>query len=145
MATQVQTESKITKRPTTLQHVFLIDWDDRGILKEIAVVKEDTDGTIYGIEVDKLHPIDKSRLKKIVTNQHADKYPLWEIMSQITLKNGYNALDFFHSNYVKVKRVKGSIIAGGLADVSIDQDERMVGAGFTDPRSGVAAAEQPRI
>jgi hypothetical protein len=105
--------TKIEKRQTNLRHVFLIDWDDAGIFKEVAVVKEDEgDGTIYGILVDTLHPIDQSRLKKIVTSQHADKYPLWELMSQMTLKNGYNALDFFHANYVKVKRPRGAVVGG---------------------------------
>lgn len=119
-------QSKIEKRPTSLHHVFLIDWANDGIFKEIALVKEDAnDGTLYGIEVDKLHPIDKSRLKRIVTNQHADKYPLWEIMSQITLKNGYNALDFFHANYVRIKRPRGAAVGGSLADISADLDRNM--------------------
>jgi hypothetical protein len=39
--------TKIEKRQTNLRHVFLIDWDDAGIFKEVAVVKEDEgDGTI---------------------------------------------------------------------------------------------------
>ena len=33
-------------------------------------------GTIYGIEVDRLHPLDKARLKKFLVSVHADKYPL---------------------------------------------------------------------
>jgi hypothetical protein len=121
---------RIEKRPTQLRHVFLIDWNDSGIFKEVAVVKEDeTDGTIYGILVDMLHPIDQSRLKKIVTSQHADKYPLWELMSQMTLKNGYNALDFFHANYVKVKRPRGAVVGGSLSDISTNLDDKMFDLG----------------
>ena len=73
--------SKIEKRATDLRHVFLIDWNDDGILREIAVAMETDDGTIFGIDIDKLHPIDKARLKKVVTSVHADKYPLWELLS----------------------------------------------------------------
>lgn len=124
------TQTKIEKRKTNLHHVFLIDWDDTGIFKEVAIVKEDEgDGTIYGILVETLHPIDMSRLKKIVTSQHADKYPLWELMSQITLKNGYNALDFFHANHVKVKRPRGAVVGGSLSDISTSMDDGMFDMG----------------
>lgn len=37
---------------------------------------EAQDGTLFGIDVEKLHPIDKARLKKVITSVHADKYPL---------------------------------------------------------------------
>ena len=128
--TTAPSTTKIQKRETTLRHVYLIDWDDSGIFKEVAVVKEDeNDGTIYGILVESLHPIDQSRLKKIVTGQHADKYPLWELMSQLTLKNGYNALDFFHANYVKVKRPRGAVVGGSLADLSTNLDDRIMDIG----------------
>ena len=32
--------AKIEKRPTDLKHVFLMDWNDEGLLKEIAIVME---------------------------------------------------------------------------------------------------------
>ena len=135
----------IEKKPTNLRHVYLIDWNDDGLLKEIAVVLEAKDGTIFGIDVEKLHPIDKKRLKKIITSQHADKYPLWELMSQGRLNNGMNALDFFHTNYVKIKRPRGAILGGGLASVEIDGDDTMIGSDFSDPAGAIAASEAPRI
>lgn len=138
--------AKIEKRETNMRHVYLIEWNDDGILKEIAVVMETEDGTIFGIDVEKLHPIDKGRLKKIVTSVHADKYPLWELMSQAKLNNGMNALDFFHANYVKVKRPKGSVLGGGLATVAIDADDgTMIGSQFSDPRGAGIASEQPSV
>lgn len=138
--------NKIEKRATDLRHVHLIDWNDDGLLKEIAVVMEAEDGTIFGIEVAKLHPIDKARLKKVVTSVHADKYPLWELLSQGRLNNGMNALDFFHANYVKVKRPRGAVIGGGLASVQLDLDDgNMIGAQFSDPRGGVASNEVPSM
>jgi hypothetical protein len=133
----------IEKRPTDLRHVFLVDWNDDGLWKEIAVVMEAPDGSIYGIEVDKLHPIDKGRLKKFLVSMHADKYPLWELLSQGKLNNGVNPLDFFHMNYVKVKRPKGAILGGGLASIEVYGSDRQIGAEFSDPRGGVVSSEVP--
>lgn len=148
MATQAP--ARIEKRPTDLHHVFLIDWNDDGILKEIAVVLEDPQGSIYGIEVDKLHPIDKGRLKKFLVSIHADKYPLWELLSQGQLNNGINPLDFFHMNYVKVKRPRGAILGGGLASVEVYGDDTMIGTTISgqkvsDPRGAQVTNERPPI
>lgn len=140
-----QAPAKIEKRATDLPHIFLIDWNDDGILREIAVVLEAPDGTIYGIEIDKLHPIDKARLKKFITSVHADKYPLWELLSQGQLNNGLAALDFFHQNYVKVKRPRGAILGGGLASVEVYKDDSIIGSKFSDPRAAQVAEEQPTI
>jgi hypothetical protein len=125
--------AKIPKKKTTLQHVFLIDWNDDGIMQEIAVVQELTDGTIRGIQIDKLHPIDKARLKKFVTSKHADKYELWQLLADGRLNNGMNALDFFHTNYIKVKRPKGAIVGGGLASVQVEATDKIIGSEFSDP------------
>lgn len=135
--------ASIEKRPTSLRHVYLIDWDDNGIYKEIAVVMEAKDGSIFGIEVDKLHQIDKGRLKKYLVSMHADKYPLWELLSQGHLNNGVNVLDFFHQNYVKVKRPKGAVIGGGLASVAVYASDKQIGSDFADPRGAVVSGEAP--
>lgn len=136
---------KIEKRATDLRHVYLIDWNDDGILKEIAVVSEREDGTIYGIEVEKLHPIDKARLKKFLVSVHADKYPLWELLSQGKLNNGTNALDFFHMNYVKVKRPRGAVIGGGLASVEVYGSDEQIGSEFTKGDQGTVSGQVPRV
>ncbi len=142
--TQVDRSNRIELRPTDLKHVFLCDWNDDGLFKEVAVVMEDPrDGTIYGIEIDRLHQIDKGRLKKFLVSVHADKYPLWELLSQGKLNNGVNPLDFFHMNYVKVKRPRGAVLGGGLASVEVYGAERQIGAEFSDPRGGVIASEAP--
>ncbi len=138
--------TKIEKRATDLKHIWLVDWNDDGILKEIAVVMETEDGTIFGIEVDKLHPIDKARIKKVITSVHADKYPLWELLSQAKLNNGMNGLDFFHVNYVKIKRPRGAVIGGGLASIELDVDDgKLIGSSFSDPRGAVHAGEMPTM
>lgn len=126
-------KDQISLTPTKLNHIFLADIDDTGLLKEIAVVKKTVDGSIFYIDIDPLHPIDKARLKKIVSSPHADKYELWDLMSQSRLSNGMNALDFFHSNCVKVKRPKGAIATtSSIADVPLATD-KMIGSDFTNP------------
>jgi hypothetical protein len=140
-----QAPVKIEKRPTDLRHVFLIDWNDDGILKEVAVVMEAPDGTLYGIEVDKLHPIDKARLKKFLVSVHADKYPLWELLSQGKLNNGVNPLDFFHMNYVKIKRPRGAVLGGGLATVEVYGSDAQIGSEFTKGDQGTVSGERPSI
>ena len=132
MATQARETIDLT--PTSLPHVFLCDIDDSGLLKEILVVKKFKDGSLYYVEIDPLHAIDKGRIKKIVTSQHADKYECWELLSQSKLSNGMNALDFFHSNNVKVKRPKGArASSGGLDTVAAYNSDKMIGSDFTNP------------
>lgn len=140
-----QAPAKIEKRKTDIHHVFLIDWNDDGILKEIAVVMEAPDGTLYGIEVDKLHPIDKARLKKFLVSVHADKYPLWELLSQGKLNNGINPLDFFHMNYVKAKRPRGAVLGGGLASIEVYGSDAQIGSEFTKGDQGTVSGERPSI
>jgi hypothetical protein len=119
---------------TSLPHIFLCDVDDSGLLKEIMVVKKFKDGSIYYIEIDSLHNIDKGRIKKIVSSQHADKYECWELLSQSRLSNGMNALDFFHSNNVRVKRPKGArATTGGLETIQAYGNDKMIGVDFTNP------------
>ena len=111
-------KDKIELKPTSLPHIFLCDVDDSGLLREILVVKQFKDGSMYYIDIDPLHQIDKVRIKKIVKSQHADKYAAWELMAMNKLSNGMNALDFFHSNCVKVKRPKGARASvGGLESI----------------------------
>jgi hypothetical protein len=130
------TQQTIDLTPTSMPHVYLCDVDDSGLMKEIALVKQFKDGSIYYIEIETLHNIDKSRLKKIVTGQHAGKYELWELMSQAKLSNGMNALDFFHANNVKAKRPRGARATQGqgLESVSAYADNgSMVGSNFVNP------------
>jgi hypothetical protein len=133
MATVAKDTIELT--PTSLPHIFLCDVDDSGLLKEIMVVKKFKDGSIYYVEVDPLHVIDKQRIKKIVSSQHADKYECYELLSQAKLSNGMNALDFFHSNNVKVKRPKGARASGGsgLAGIQAYGTDKLIGSEFVNP------------
>lgn len=137
--------TKIEKKPVQgLNHIYLIDWYDNGIFKEIAVVKEFADGTLHGIDVDQLHRIDQIRLKKVITSVHANKYDLWELMDQTKLTNGLNMLDFFHANHIKVKRPKGAIIAGTMASVMSSNEAERPLNGFTD-LSGAVPVDSPSM
>lgn len=119
-----------------MHHIEMLDIDNSGILTEVAIVKREDDGTVFYINTETLAPIDKARLKKIVTSQHADKYPLWDLMSQGKLSNGMNALDFFHYNFVKCKRAPGSTMASsGLSTVNSNITDKMVGSDFVDPET----------
>lgn len=121
-------------KKTDMNHVELIDIDDSGLLREVAVVKrDDSDGTLHYILIDSLAPIDKGRLKKIIMSPHSDKYPLWELMSQSSLSNGMNALDFFHYNFIKVKRPMGAKSSSmSIKDANI-QDDKIIGSEFVNP------------
>ena len=120
--------------PTSLPHIFLCDIDESGLLKEVMVVKKFKDGSIYYVEIDTLHPIDKGRIKKIVSSQHADKYECWELLSQARLSNGMNALDFFHTNNVKVKRPRGARATSvSLESTPAYATDRMIGEDFVNP------------
>lgn len=123
--------------PQKMWHIEMLDIDNSGIMTEVAVVHKDEDGSIFYVNTETLHPIDKGRLKKIVTSQHADKYPLWDLLSQARLSNGMNALDYFHYNFVKCKRAPGSKInSGGLNSFNSNNElmgDKMIGSDSVDP------------
>lgn len=133
--------AKATVPASGYNHIEYIDVNDDGVLEEVAVIKRWEDGSLSYIDVATLDPIDKGRLKKIITGVHADKYHLWELLAQAKLSNGMNALDFFHSNLVKIKRAQGSkntSMYGGMNNVKID-DGKMPGSDFTDTTSATVA------
>jgi len=143
MKNQLSTrQAAAPKAAPTLNHIEYVDVNNDGVLEEIAVVKRAEDGTLHYIDIAPLDVIDKARLKRIVTSQHADKYPLWELLAQSKLENGMNALDFFHSNLIKVKRGTGTTstqFGGGLAAASISKDTKMPGMEFSNPAEAIPA------
>jgi hypothetical protein len=133
----------IVMHPTPLKHVFYIDVADNGQFKEVAVVKEWPNGSLSYIDISLIDNVDRGRLKKVLTGGHADKYPLWDLLSQERLSNGKNALDYFHQ-MVKVKKAPGhvdNLMTGGgsLFDPSVRaESSAVVGSAFTDTASAVA-------
>lgn len=94
-------------------HIWWLDLEGKGTLTECAVMKLFPNGDISYIPVASLDNIDKERLLKIINNRNAQMYELWDLMAQITLGNGKNALDYF-SQLVKMKTASGQDIPVGL-------------------------------
>ncbi len=90
-------------------HVEWLDLDQNGVLTECAIMKKDPNGNIYHFSVASLDLVDKKRLRDILTSRNANNFPLWDLMQQVTLPNGVNALDYFHQ-LVKVQTPGGQII-----------------------------------
>lgn len=101
-------------------HVEWIDLKDDGTLHECAIMKRDGNGNIYFFEIRSLDDIDKRRLFKIITNRNAHMYELWDLMSQVTLGNGVNALEYFHQ-LVRVITPRGRIISPTLGVIGASE------------------------
>jgi len=86
----------LTIRPGHLPHIKWIDLNNNGTLIECAIMREDTHGNIAYIQVNQLDAVDRRRLLKIITSRTAQQFPLWDLLSNITLNNGVNALAYFH-------------------------------------------------
>jgi hypothetical protein len=126
--------------PTTFKHVYHVDVNDNGQLREVAIVKEWQNGSLDYIDIALLDNFDKGRLKKVITSQHADKYELWELLLQETLSNGKNGLQYFQqvTKQLKAPGHMDSVMGGqsGLVGARVESNA-MVGSQFTDPGSGV--------
>lgn len=90
-------------------HIEWLDLAGNNVLIECAIMKtEDTGGKMF-IRLDQLDTIDKQRIAKILTNRNANAFELWDLMAQITLGNGENALKYFHQ-MVKVFTPDGTVM-----------------------------------
>lgn len=99
----------ITQHEGNIPHIKWLDLKNNNVLVECAILKEDGFGNIYYIEVPNLDQIDKQRMVRILTNRNSPNFELWDLMSQITLNNGMNALEYFHQ-VVKVITPTGVIM-----------------------------------
>lgn len=98
-------------------HIAWADLHSNGVLVEIAVVALDQkNGDLYFVSIASLDSVDRERLLKIITKRDAEKYALWDLMSNTTLKNGENALVYFNQ-LVKVRAVSGQIFTPGAGKV----------------------------
>lgn len=98
----------ITTHKGDLPHIEWIDLRQNGVLVECAVMKRDRNGNIYFIQTNVLDNTDRRRLGRILSNRNAKQFALWDLMSNITLNNGVNALEYFHQ-LVKVITPSGVI------------------------------------
>lgn len=93
------------------RHYVSMDLYGNGVAHDVLIVNEDkNNGDVYFIKVEDLDRIDRARMGNILEKRNAETMPLWDVMSQVTLKNGVNALEYFHQ-LVKVRTKSGQIIA----------------------------------
>lgn len=90
-------------------HIEWLDLNANGVVTECAILKKDPEGNVFFFTLNSLDLIDKKRLLDIVTNRNAHMYELWDLMSQITMRNGVNALVYFHQ-LAKVLTPSGQVI-----------------------------------
>lgn len=114
----------------TLPHVEWIDLKGNGVMVECCVMKRDAFGNIYFLELPSLDQIDKTRVARILMNRNAPNFELWDLMSQVTLNNGVNALAYFHQ-LVKIITPDGVImnpragtVGSGRVDTAAQDAER---------------------
>lgn len=135
--------NQLVGQKTAIPHVELMDIDGTGLVSEVAIVKRSKDGTIHYIDIAKLPALDKGRLRKILSSPHADKYELWELFSQSKLSNGLNALDFFHSNFVKIKRPIGAKAVSAPESILnvMPESDKVIGSDFSNPEEALKDSE----
>ena len=104
--------------PGKFPHIVWMDLQGDGVLTEVAVVKTDAQGNIYFLNLRNLDDIDKRRLTRIVADRNANRYELWDLLSQKTLGNGINALEYFHQ-LVKVMTPQGRVISPRVGQMGI--------------------------
>lgn len=93
---------------TNVPHIEWMELYGDGLMHECAVMKRDANGNTHYIEVAKLDKIDKSRLSRILSSRNAAQMELWNLMGDVTLNNGVNALEYFHQ-MVRVIAENGNI------------------------------------
>lgn len=99
--------------------IKIIDLKRNGVGQEVTLINSievgrDEKGVmqheIWFIKNDELDNIDKARLLEVLQKSAKvrDFQPLYETLADVTLRNGENALDYFHQ-YVKVLYPSGVI------------------------------------
>lgn len=90
-------------------HIEWLDLQQNGVAQECAILQRSQDGNTIFFTLSALDLIDKKRLLDIVTNRNAHLHELYDLMSSITLRNGVNALIYFHQ-FAKMLTPSGQII-----------------------------------
>lgn len=98
--------------PGSYPHTAWLDITNNGVLAEVVVLKEDSNGDVYFIPLKSLDTIDLQRIGRILANRNAKMFPLHELMAQTTLGNGINALLYFQQ-LVKMRTASGQVAPAG--------------------------------
>lgn len=93
-------------------HVQYLDLFGNGLLEEVVVIKEESNGDKHFIQTKILDEIDLARLRQILDKRDSSHYAMWDLMSQTMLRNGMNALEYFHQ-LTRIKTAAGPITQGG--------------------------------
>lgn len=112
----------VVKIETKIPHVYRIDLENDGLAHECAVISTDRYGNTYYLKIADLDGIDRTRIGKILQHRYIKQLPLWDVMSQTTLKNGMNALEYFQQ-LVKAITPQGKLFVpkAGAAGYSVNQ------------------------
>lgn len=133
----------------SLPHIFWIDLEGNGMFSECAVLKKDTLGNVYFFPLGSLDNVDKGRMARVVQNRNAKNFELWELMEQITLNNGVNALEYFHqlvemvsANGKRIRPREGLIGTGmgGQIDTRSEEDRQAADANIAAAARAAADA-----
>ena len=89
-------------------HIEWLDLGQNGVLVECAIMKREKNGDVYFFSLEQIDQIDKARLARIIRGRNAEMFDLYDLMSQVTLGNGVNALIYFQQ-LAKVRTASGQI------------------------------------
>ncbi len=131
----------ITKYNGTIPHTQWIDLKNNGVLIECAVLKEDGFGNVYYLEIPSLDGIDKNRLTRIISTPRSADIPLWETMGNSMLKNGMNALEYFHQ-LVKIITPEGVIMNPRVGAIGTGKVDTVVPAQLGDETAPNSNADE---
>lgn len=124
-------------------HIAAVDLYGKQYATEVAVMAIDArNGDLYFIRLDHLDQIDIKRLRQIILARDSARYALWDLMSNKTLPNGMNALEFFQQ-FVMVRTAGGEILKPGSARGLPVGDFGYKGPaanGYTDPNAKATAS-----
>lgn len=112
-------------------HVEWLELEE-GVLTECAILKRIENGDVYYFPIESLDMIDKQRLRNIVMNRNASMYELWDLMSQITLGNGINALLYFNQ-LIKVRTATGVVVPFGTGRVGVPMAQAVDQSADSEP------------
>ena len=120
-------------------HVGWVDIEGKGVLTEVAIMKNADNGIMF-IRLNALDAIDKQRLFKVISNRNAHLYELWDLMSNITLGNGANALEYFHQ-YVKILTPTGQVLNPREGEIGAPQGIQIIPEHQVEAQRQQAAAQ----
>jgi hypothetical protein len=92
-----------------VQNTAVIDFTigNQETAREVIIMKQWEDGTVYFIDPNHLDSIDRKRMSRALNRANKAQVELWTVLKDTSLSNGANGLDFFHQ-YVQTYRPAGA-------------------------------------